>query len=201
MSLNAPGVERRRRGTALEEALLEAAWAELVARGYDDMTIDAVAARAGTSRAVIYRRWPNKQELMLAALARQVGKDVVAVPDTGSLRGDVIALLRQANKLRIGLAVALMTRLGGYYQQTARSLADLRALILGDRDGVLEQVIQRAIDRGEIQPEQVTGRIARLPVELFRYEILMTLQPLSDEAIEEIVDTIFLPLLDARKKR
>lgn len=138
---------------------------------------------------------------MLAALARQVGKDVVSVPDTGSLRGDVIALLRQANKLRVGLAVALMTRLGGFYQQTARSLADLGALILGDRDGVLEQVIQRAIDRGEIQPEQVTGRIARLAVELFRYEILMTLQPVSDEAIEEIVDTIFLPLLDARKKR
>jgi hypothetical protein len=75
------------------------------------------------------------------------------------------------------------------------------AFVQGDRDAVLEEVIQRAIDRGEIRPEHVTDRIARLPVNLFRYEILMTLRPLSDEAIEEIVDTIFLPLLDWRRGR
>lgn len=201
MSLNVPGAPQRRRGAALEEALLDAAWAELTERGYDDMTIDAVAVRAGTSRAVLYRRWPSKQDLVLAALAHEVDKDVVVIPDTGSLRDDVVELLRQANKLRVGLVAALMTRLGGFYQQTGRSLADLRALIQGDRDAVLEQIIQRAIDRGEIQPEQVTERIARVPVELFRYEILMTLQPLSDDAIVEIVDTIFLPLLDWRKGR
>ncbi|CPR03958.1 TetR family transcriptional regulator [Mycobacterium bohemicum DSM 44277] len=201
MSLNVPGAPQRRRGAALEEALLDAAWAELTERGYDDMTIDAVAVRAGTSRAVLYRRWPGKQDLVLAALAHEVDKDVVVIPDTGSLRDDVVELLRQANKLRVGLVAALMTRLGGFYQQTGRSLADLRALIQGDRDAVLEQIIQRAIDRGEIEPEQVTERIARVPVELFRYEILMTLQPLSDDAIVEIVDTIFLPLLDWRKGR
>ena len=204
MSLNSTGVapkSQRRRGAALEEALLDAAWAELTERGYDDMTIDAVAVRAGTSRAVLYRRWPNKQELVLAALAHEVRKDVVVIPDTGSLRGDVIELLRQANKLRVGLVAALMTRLGGFYQQTGRSLDDLRAFIQGDRDAILEQIIERAIDRGEIRPEQVTERIARVPVELFRYEILMTLQPLSDDAIVEIVDTIFLPLLESRKGR
>lgn len=201
MSLNVPGAPQRRRGAALEEALLDAAWAELTERGYDDMTIDAVAVRAGTSRAVLYRRWPSKQDLVLAALAHEVDKDVVVIPDTGSLRDDVVELLRQANKLRVGLVAALMTRLGGFYQQTGRSLADLRALIQGDRDAVLEQIIQRAVDRGEIEPEQVTERIARVPVELFRYEILMTLQPLSDDAIVEIVDTIFLPLLDWRKGR
>jgi hypothetical protein len=65
---------RRRRGPALEEALLDAAWTELTERGYDDMTIDAVAVRAGTSRAVLYRRWPNKQELVLATLAHEVRK-------------------------------------------------------------------------------------------------------------------------------
>jgi AcrR family transcriptional regulator len=204
MSLNSNGAaqkSQRRRGAALEEALLDAAWGELSERGYDDMTIDAVAVRAGTSRAVLYRRWPNKGELVLAALAHEVRKDAVVMPDTGSLRGDVIELLQQANKLRVGLVAALMTRLGGFYQQTGRSLADLRAFIQGDRDAVLEQIIERAIDRGEIRPEQVTDRIARVPVELFRYEILMTLQPLSDDAIEEIVDTIFLPLLESRRGR
>lgn len=198
MSLNSTGVARRRRGPALEEALLDAAWTELTERGYDELTIDGVAVRAGTSRAVLYRRWPNKQELVLAAVAHEVAKDVVVAPDTGSLRGDAIALLRQANKVRVGLVVPLLTRLGGFYQQTGSSLADLETVVRGRRDAALDQAIQRAIDRGEIEPDQVTERIARLPVDLFRYEVLMTLRPLPDEAIEEIVDTIWLPLLERR---
>lgn len=199
MSLNSAGVARRRRGPALEEALLDAAWTELTERGYDELTIDGVAVRAGTSRAVLYRRWPNKQELVLAAVAHEVAKDVVVAPDTGSLRGDAIALLRQANKVRVGLVVPLLTRLGGFYQQTGSSLADLETLVRGRRDAALDQAIQRAIDRGEIEPDQVTERIARLPVDLFRYEVLMTLRPLPDKAIEEIVDTVWLPLLERRK--
>ncbi|WP_206667762.1 TetR/AcrR family transcriptional regulator [Mycobacterium marseillense] len=201
MSLNSAGVSRRRRGPALEEALLDAAWTELTERGYDELTIDAVAVRAGTSRAVLYRRWPNKQELALAAVAHEVAKDVVVAPDTGSLRGDVIALLRQANKVRVGMVVPLLTRLGGFYQQTGSSLADLETRVRGRRDDALEQAIQRAVDRGEIERDQLTERIARLPVDLFRYEVLMTLRPLPDEAIEEIVDTVWLPLLERRKAR
>jgi AcrR family transcriptional regulator len=201
MSLNPIAAPQRRRGPALEEALLDAAWAELTERGYDDFTIDAVAVRAGTSRAVLYRRWPNKQELVLAAVAHEAAKDVVVAPDTGSLRGDVIALLRQANKVRVGLATQLFTQLGAFYRQSGTSLAELSAFVQGGRDAILEEAIQRAIDRGEIQPEQVTERIARLPVDLFRHEILMTMRPLSEEAIEEIVDGIFLPLIEQRKSR
>jgi AcrR family transcriptional regulator len=196
MSLNSPAAPQRRRGRALEEALLDAAWAEITERGYDDMTIDAVAVRAGTSRAVLYRRWPNKQELVFAALAYEAGKDVVTAPDTGSLRGDVIALLQEANKVRAGVVAQLVTQLGGFYRQTGSSLADLKAFVQGGRDAFLEEAIQRAIARGEVRPERVTERIARLPVDLFRYEIMLTLQPMSDEAIEEIVDTIFLPLVE-----
>lgn len=197
MSLNA-GVSKRRRGRALEEALLDAAWAELTERGYDDFTIDAAAARAATSRAVLYRRWPSKQELVVAALAHAAGKDEVVAPDTGSLRGDVIGLLRRANKVRIGLAAQVFIQLGSLYRETGTSLADLSAFVRGGRDTAMEQAIQRAIDRGEIDAECVTERIARLPADLWRHEILMTLQPLSDAAIEEIVDTIFLPLLASR---
>src|ERR1700733_5974010 len=124
MSLNPIAAPQRRRGPALEEALLDATWAELTERGYDDFTIDAVAVRAGTSRAVLYRRWPNKQELVLATVAHEAAKDVGGAPDTGSLRGDVIALLRQANKVRVGLATQLFTQLGGFYRQSGTSLAE-----------------------------------------------------------------------------
>jgi AcrR family transcriptional regulator len=199
MSLNPSVAPQRRRGRALEEALLESAWAELTDRGYDDFTIDAVAGRAGTSRAVLYRRWPGKQELVIATLAYAAGKDVVVAPDTGSLRGDVIGLLQQANKVRIGLAAQVFIQLGSLYRETGTSLADLSAYVRGGRDTAMEQAIQRAVDRGEIERERVTERIGRLPADLWRHEILTTLRPLPDEAIEEIVDTIFLPLLEARR--
>ena len=195
MSLNAPPVAQRRRGQILEEALLDAAWAELTERGYDAFTIDAVDARAGTSRAVLYRRWPAKPQLVHAALVYMVRKDSVVAPDTGTLRGDVVALLRQANKKRVRMATLVFTHLGDYYRQTGTNLSDLIASALGGRDGALHEAIQRAVARGEVRPGQISERIARLPFDLLRHEVLMTLQPVSDEAIEEIVDTIFLPLV------
>jgi AcrR family transcriptional regulator len=195
MSLNRSVAPQRRRGPALEEALLAAAWQELTERGYDDFTIDAAAVRAGTSRAVLYRRWSSKQELVIATLAWAAGKDVVVAPDTGSLRGDVIGLLQQANEVRIGLAAQVFIQLGSLYRETGTSLADLSAYVRGGRDTAMEQAIQRAVDRGEVERDRVTERIGRLPADLWRHEILTTLQPLPDEAIEEIVDTIFLPLL------
>ena len=62
-------------------------------------------------------------------------------------------------------------------------------------DGVLHEAIQRAVAWGEVRPDQISERIARLPFDLLRHEVLMTLQPVPDAAIEEIVDTIFLPLV------
>jgi AcrR family transcriptional regulator len=188
-------VPQRRRGQALEEALLDAAWEELTERGYDAFAIDGAAARAGTSRAVLYRRWPTKQDLVHAAVIREIGKDVITPPDTGSLRGDVIALLQLANERRVRMAIVLFTNLGSFYRATGTSFADLRDLIPGGRDSIMNTFIQRATDRGEIKPGQISERVARLPMDLFRQEVLMTLNPVAEQDIEEIVDTIFLPLV------
>jgi AcrR family transcriptional regulator len=195
MSLKADTPTQRRRGEVLENALLDAAWAELTERGYDDMTMDAVAARAGTSRAVLYRRWPSKQDLVVAMLVHNVKTDVVAAPDTGSLRGDVVALLKRANEARIRLATLVFTRLGGFYREANTNLADLATFVQGGRDSALEEVLAQALARGEIQPGQVSDRVARVPVNLFRYELMATLQPVPDEVIEDIVDNVFMPLV------
>ncbi len=195
MSLKGEVAPQRRRGAALETALLDAAWAELTERGYDELTIDAVATRAGTSRAVLYRRWPSKQDLVLATLSEHVRKDFAEAPDTGSLRGDVIGLLKLANKLRVRVAVLLFTRLGGFYREANTNLAELAAYVQNGRDAVLDEVIERAVARGEIKPGQVSARVARVPVDLFRYELMMTLEPVPARVIEEIVDDVFLPLV------
>ncbi|OBK39913.1 TetR family transcriptional regulator [Mycobacterium sp. 1245111.1] len=195
MSLKEGAPPQRRRGEALETALLDAAWEELTERGYDELTMDAVATRAGTSRAVLYRRWPSKQDLVVATLTQYVKTEFVDAPDTGSLRGDVIGLLKLANKLRVRLAMLVFTQLGGFYRDANTNLAELGAFVQGGRDAMLDEVMARAVARGEIRAGQVSDRVARVPVELFRYELMMTLKPVADEVIEEIVDEIFLPLV------
>lgn len=185
----------RRRGAALERALLDAAWAELVERGYANFTMDAVVARAGTSPPVLYRRWSNRQELLRAAIAHAAQRDLIKVPDTGSLRGDMLALLRHVNATRTDLAAVMSVHLGEYYQETGTSPADLRDLLLADQPDPLDAIYRRAAARGEIDPERLTQKMKRLPIDLLRAEFLMVLQPLPDTAIVDIVDTIFLPLV------
>ena len=196
MSLTEDVPPQRRRGEVLEKALLDAAWAELTETGYDDLTIDAVATRAGTSRAVLYRRWPNKQDLVLATLLHHVKSDAVPMPNTGSLRGDVVALLRAANELRLRTAILVFTRLGGFYRDADTNLAELAAVVQGDRATMIDDIIEQAVARGEVQPGQISERVARVPVELFRYELMVRLQPVPDDVIEGIVDDVFLPLVN-----
>ncbi len=85
----------RRRGAALEEAILDAAWAELIEHGYADMTLEAVAKRAGTSRPVLARRWPSRTRLATAVLARYLAQNPVDVPDLGSVGAEMRLFLRK----------------------------------------------------------------------------------------------------------
>ena len=195
MSLKSDAPPQRRRGEVLEKALLDAAWAELTERGYDDLTVDAVATRAGTSRAVLYRRWPSKQDLVLATVAHQAAMDPVVAPDTGSLRGDVIGLLRLANEVRVRIVIFVLTRLGEFFREAGTNPAELGAFAQGGRDALLAEVIGRAEARGEVTPGQISERVARLPIDLFRHELMMTLRPVPDQSIVEIVDDVFMPLV------
>ena len=195
MSLKGGAPVQRRRGEVLEKAVLDAAWAELIQIGYDDLTFDAVATRAGTSRAVLYRRWPSKQDLVLATVAHQAAMDPVVAPDTGSLRGDVIGLLRLANEVRVRIVIFVLTRLGEFFREAGTNPAELGAFAQGGRDALLAEVIGRAEARGEVTPGQISERVARLPIDLFRHELMMTLRPVPDQSIVEIVDDVFMPLV------
>jgi AcrR family transcriptional regulator len=185
---------RRRRGAELEAALLEATWDELVEHGYGALTIDAVAQRAETSRTVVYRRWATKSELAEAAIAHMGRRQQMDPPDTGSLRGDLLAVLRFANARRLGLTALIVTFMGGYFQETGTTPADMRRLVIGDGPTVIDVVIDRAIERGEVSAERMTPRVRNVAFDLMRHDALMTLASLPDEAIVEIVDQIFLPL-------
>ena len=185
----------RRRGAELEAAILEAAWEQLLAAGYGALTFEAVADRAHTSKPVLYRRWSTREELFLAVLRHRGATDVVPVPDTGSLRGDVIAMLSSAGERRTGMAALLSARLSAYYQEGTLTPADLRREFIGDRQLAMVTILERARARGELRPEPISERVAGVPFDLFRNEAMMTLAAVPAEVIREIVDDVFLPLV------
>ena len=185
----------RRHGEELERALLEAAWTELVDNGYATFTMDAVCARAGTSRPVLYRRWEDKHALVRAAVAHALARNTIAIPDTGTLRGDTIALMESADRERMQLFAVMTVHLSGYYEETGTSPADLREMLMSGRPRISRIVLERAVARGEVAAAKVSERIAVLPYVLLQQEYLLTLKPVPTAVIEEIVDTIYLPLL------
>jgi AcrR family transcriptional regulator len=200
-ALNEGRKQERRRGADLEDAILDAAWEQLTAEGYGHFTIDTVAARARTSKPVLYRRWRTSEELLHASIRHRGAVRVLPDPDTGTLRGDMLALLRGANTGRNEMAALLSSMLGGYYDQTGLSPADLRNEFIGGRTQATERVIERAVARGEIDPARLTPRIADLPFDLFRHELMMTLKPVPDHVLRQIVDDIFIPLVAHRDER
>ncbi|MFD9396199.1 TetR/AcrR family transcriptional regulator [Streptomyces sp. NPDC060000] len=185
----------RRRGAALEKALLDAAWGELTDNGYARFTMDAVVRRAGTSPPVLYRRWSDRDELVRAAIVHNLKEYRLDTPDTGSLRGDVLTLMREINATRVPFITVMSVQLADYYRETGTSPDDLRDPLVTGRKEALDALFDRAVDRGEITPEHLTERIKSLPFDLLRHEILTTFAPVPDGVLEEIVDMVFLPLV------
>jgi AcrR family transcriptional regulator len=200
MDLEAQPVARRRRGAELEEALLQATWDELTEVGYGALTIDAVAQRAGTSRTVVYRRWATKRELVEAAITFVGRRDRATAPDTGSLREDMLTVLRHTNEKRVGLMALMVAFMGGYFQETGTSPYDLRSLVIDDQaPTVLDVIVDQAVQRGELRADELPPRVRTVAFDLFRHEALMTLGSVPDETLVSIVDEVFLPLATRRR--
>jgi AcrR family transcriptional regulator len=186
---------RRRRGAALEAAILAAAWDELVAVGYANLTMEGVAARARTSRAVLYRRWRGRPDLALAALRARAPMLSGPVPDTGSLREDVLALLRRMS-LRLGeVGPEVIYGLISEYFRDWELYAYLLTQVLQVGAETMLTILGHAAARGEVRLAEIPRRIATLPVDLARHEVLITRAPVTEATILAIVDDIFLPLV------
>lgn len=189
-----PPAGTRRRGSGLEDALLDAAWDELREAGYAKLTMEGIARRAGTSRPVLARRWPTRPQIVIAALRRHRPLLSGEVPDTGSLRGDVLALLRRVSARLTELGPETIYGLLGDVFTDPALVPDLQAQLLHAGNEVMTAILRRAAERGEARRD-IASRVATLPVDLLRHELFRSLSPASEHAITEIVDQVFLPLV------
>jgi AcrR family transcriptional regulator len=183
----APG---RPRSEQVDDAILAAARAELGARGYARMTVDAVAARAGVSKPTIYLRHPTKADLATAAIASM---RVQPRPGpTDDLRADLIAHLRL---LRVGLERPNgMTMLGTVLAEendTPELLALFRERLVKPRRRELRAVLQAARDRGELRPDVDLGVVVSALVGAFLARYLAG-EPIGGRGVCTLADSVLV---------
>jgi AcrR family transcriptional regulator len=179
----------------LEGAIFDVVLKELAETGFVDFSIERVAARAGTSKPVIYRRWPTRARLVYAALRAKRPVVSFEAPDTGTVRGDILVILHRVSEMVDELSPEVI--FGLIAELLHESDSSVFAEAHEHNAKIMREILSRGVGRGEIAAEKLTPRLATLPFDLVRYQLLVLQQPLSAQDIEEIIDRIFLPLVRA----
>ncbi|WP_083866797.1 MULTISPECIES: TetR/AcrR family transcriptional regulator [Frankia] len=187
-------VATRRRGDGLLAAIFDAVFDQLRTVGYANLTMDRVAAAAGTSKTVLYRRWAAKED-MIADAVRYRLPNPGDVPLTGDVRADVHALLRcvQASfSATRGTALQLVSAEAGCGRPAVRQT--IIDHVVEPCVRLIGEVLRRAAERGEIRPESASELVAASgPAMLVQYSLIR--EPIvPDEFVAAVVDQIVLPL-------
>jgi AcrR family transcriptional regulator len=179
----------RPRSEKAHQAILQAAAELLLDRGLGAVSMDAVAERAGVSKATIYRWWPTKEALALDALYTEWAAAQPYPRDTGSLLGDLLALLRPWARLATSrpyarVIAALLTQA----QTDPAFAAEYRTRVVEPRREVAREIFRRAIERGEIP----AGTNVEVALDLLYgplyHRLLHGHAPLNDRFVREVVD-------------
>jgi len=180
----------RPRDASRDQAILAATLEILTEKGYAGLTIDGVAIHANVGRPTIYRRWPSKPALVVAAMVES-GRLAMPVVDTGSLCRDLVAMQRRQ--------VDLMNSPAGR-RVTAGLIADLAAdpqlaetyvsQYMSPRRALVQQALQRGIDRGELKADADFAFIYDLLVGPLFMRAMVWGEQLEPDAAEATVDAI-----------
>ena len=188
-------MKERRRGADLETAILDAAWAELLQSGYGALTMEGVAARAGTSRPVLSRRWGSREELALGAIRQELFRHPLDVPPGDNVRNELLAMLDQDAARADAVAASIVVIFTAYSAATGRSAQEFRDQLVSRETDVLTAILKRGVARGEIDASRLTPAVSNVLVELFRHHVIMQREAPSAELRRAWVDEVFLPLV------
>ena len=179
----------RPRSVEADAAILDAAVELFCELGFDALSMEGVAAKAGVGKTTIYRRYPTKIDLVMAASAH-MSKGMVPTQETGDLRTDLLAVARSYHRMLtetpVGRAIPMMIVAKCHDPELARAhdsfVAGRRAVTIG--------VIRRAMERGELpagtDPELLNDRLTG-PILL---RVLVTGQRVTTRYLEQLVDSL-----------
>jgi len=193
----------RKRGVALEDAIHDAVFAELSEVGYAAFTIEAVAARAKTGKASIYRRWDTKQDLVLDAFVARFGgpDDIVCelLLDADAATRDVLVRLATRICQLSDEAGEVMRAVACESTRDPELAAAVEQKVYRPKHAAIVALLQRGVDRGEVRPEAVCGVYADVLPSMLTYRMVLNNQPVTERDATEIVDNVLMPLIATRR--
>lgn len=186
----------RKRDPARDGVILDATLRVLAELGYDGTTIDLVASRAGMARATVYRRWPTKADLVVDAVSRMSGDDVdlAKLPDTGTLRGDLLAMVRPFDEEQQQVRIQAMVSLVAIAQSDPRLAEITSSAGLGPWIEASRLLIRRAVDRGEY-PRPADLDTLALVIPMLCVSRAVQRLPITREFSIALIDGVLLPAL------
>jgi AcrR family transcriptional regulator len=180
--------------TAREKELLAITLQVLSETGYDKLTVDQVVARAHASKSTVYRRWPGKAELVAAAFAHRTRGEFAMPPDTGTLRGDLLALAEMIARVaaEYGRIIAGILAAG----ERSPRLRELLAKDLYDqRRDQVQGVLHRAAARGEIAWQAISDDLWDVLPAYILFRTLLDERPVPPATLRALIDDVLLPSL------
>jgi AcrR family transcriptional regulator len=182
-----------------ETELLDVTLQLLQEHGYDRLTVDAVAAVARASKATVYRRWPSKAELVLAAFIEGV-RQIAIPPDTGTLRDDLLQLGNAICKQACQQAGTIRAVLVEVSRHPALNEA-LQHQFLDQRKAMLQEVLQQAVIRGEIDASAISDELWDLLPGYLIFRCVMPSRPPTEHTVQALVDDVVIPSLTRHAHR
>ena len=177
------------RSARVRAAAIDATLAELAVKGYSALSLESVAARAGVHKTTLYRRWGTREELVLEAMLARAGEHI-SVPDTGSLREDLLELARTAAANAASPEVAAMARAVVAESPRDGRLAAANQRFWSERLELDQVIVERAIGRGEVAAATDPRRTIEAVIGRIHLRLLLTGEPIDRSFLEGIVDVV-----------
>ncbi len=193
----------RKQDRSRDAAILDAALDVLAESGYAGMTLAAVAERAKAGKSTFYRRWPSKEHLVLEAVARmkQDQVDLEHLPDTGTLRTDILGLFRPASVKDGERKLRVMTGLSAMLATHPALAEAANGVIVEPWAQALRLLMHRAAARHEIPDSAAIETLAQVIPEMAAYRSLVQRKPFELAFLTAMVDHVLLPALSARSPK
>jgi AcrR family transcriptional regulator len=162
---------------------LAAAWGELASVGYDQLTLDAVARRAGVHKTTVYRRWGNREHLVADALLT-VTRGRIHVPDTGGVDEDLRVLARSVVDTLTTPEGAGTVRAMVAGAQQSEAVRGIVTEFWAERSRQAGEIVVRAVARGEFPADTSPAEVIRHLGAPLYHQLLVTLEPLDHEGAD-----------------
>lgn len=187
----------RKRDHTRDAEILDAALEVLAEVGYDGMTMDVVAARAKAGKGTVYRRWPSKVEMVLDAVARMEDRevDLDRLPDTGALRGDLVAMIRPSSLVEGERRLKVMAGLSSMMSRHQELAEAGNAAVVEPWVAALRVLMRRAVESGEVSDSADIEAVSRVIPSMAAYRVFIQRKPFDRDFLVSLIDGVVLPAL------